>query len=64
MGAAFEPIDLVAHGLVKGMPAAWLAGRESDLLAPLRLLAPGTLPEWPTAKRRPSRDRRRTEARQ
>ena len=38
-------IDLVAHGLVKGMPAAWLAGNEIDLLSPLRLLAPGMLPE-------------------
>ncbi len=38
-------VDLVAHGLVKGMPAAWLAGKETDLLEPLRLLAPGTLPE-------------------
>ena len=45
MAAPMEPIDLVAHGLVKGMPAAWLAGKETDLLAPLRLLAPGTLPE-------------------
>ena len=54
MGAASEQIDLVAHGLVKGMPAAWLAGRESDLLAPLRLLAPGTLPEGPP----PNVDRR------
>ncbi|MEO7795271.1 MAG: bacillithiol biosynthesis BshC [Thermoanaerobaculia bacterium] len=38
-------VDLIANGLVKGMPAAWLAGRETDLLSPLRLLAPGTLPE-------------------
>ncbi len=45
MVAFAEQIDLVAHGLVKGMPAAWLAGKETDLLAPLRLLAPGTLPE-------------------
>ena len=34
MAAPSEPIDLVAHGLVKGMPAAWLAGKETDLLAP------------------------------
>ena len=47
MAAPPEPIDLVAHGLVKGMPAAWLAGKETDLLAPLRLLVPGTLPEMP-----------------
>lgn len=38
-------VDLIANGLVKGLPAAWLAGKETDLLAPLRLLAPGTLPE-------------------
>ena len=45
MAATPLEVDLVAHGLVKGMPAAWLAGKETDLLAPLRLLAPGTLPE-------------------
>ncbi len=45
MVAHAQPIDLIANGLVKGMPAAWLAGKEADLLAPLRLLAPGTLPE-------------------
>jgi bacillithiol synthase len=38
-------VDLLAHGLVKGLPAAWLAGKDTDLLAPLQLLAPGTLPE-------------------
>ena len=38
-------VDLVQHGLVKGMPAAWLAGQQTDLLVPLRLLAPGALPE-------------------
>jgi bacillithiol biosynthesis cysteine-adding enzyme BshC len=37
-------VDLLKSGLVKGMPAAWLAGRETDLLSPLKLLAPGTLP--------------------
>lgn len=40
-------VDLVRCGLVKGLPAAWLAAREADLLAPLRLLAPGALPEDP-----------------
>lgn len=50
MAAPSEPIDLIAHGLVKGMPAAWLAGKETDLLAPLRLLAPGTLPEMAPPK--------------
>jgi len=45
MAASPLEVDLVAHGLVKGMPAAWLAGKEADLLAPLRLLSPGTLPE-------------------
>lgn len=45
MAAAPLEVDLIAHGLVKGMPAAWLAGKETDLLAPLRLLTPGTLPE-------------------
>ena len=45
MSASPLEVDLIAHGLVKGLPAAWLAGKETDLLAPLRLLAPGTLPE-------------------
>ena len=45
MAASPLEVDLIAHGLVKGMPAAWLARQETDLLAPLRLLAPGTLPE-------------------
>ncbi len=45
MAAPPLEVDLLLHGLVKGMPAAWLAGKETDLLAPLRLLAPGTLPE-------------------
>ncbi len=40
-------VDLVRAGLLKGLPAAWLAGRETDLLAPLRLLVPGALPEGP-----------------
>jgi bacillithiol synthase len=45
MPALNPPIDLVANGLLKGMPAAWLAGKETDLLEPLRLLAPGALPD-------------------
>ncbi len=40
-------VDLVRCGLVKGLPAAWLVGREKELLSPLRLLAPGALPEDP-----------------
>ncbi|MEO8276487.1 MAG: bacillithiol biosynthesis cysteine-adding enzyme BshC [Thermoanaerobaculia bacterium] len=47
MGAPFLEVDLVRHGLVKGMPAAWLAGEHVDLLAPLRLLPPGELPPGP-----------------
>ncbi len=45
-GSPFD-VDLVRCGLVKGLPAAWLAGQEADLLSPLRLLAPGALPEDP-----------------
>ena len=54
MAATALEVDLLANGLVKGMPAAWLAGKETDLLEPLRLLAPGTLPEMAP----PSVDRR------
>ena len=38
-------IDLVAAGLLQGLPAAFLEGRDADLLAPLRFLPPGALPE-------------------
>jgi bacillithiol synthase len=37
-------VDLAAAGLLPPIPAALLAGRETDLLAPLRFLAPGALP--------------------
>ena len=41
-------VDLTAAGLLAGAPAAFLAGRDRDLLAPLRFLAPweapGTVP--------------------
>lgn len=39
-----QPLDLLAAGAISGLPAAWLAGRDLELLSPLRLLAPGTLP--------------------
>jgi len=38
-------VDLAALGLLPPLPTAYLAGRDLDLLAPLRFLAPGTLPE-------------------
>jgi len=38
-------VDLAAAGLLPPLPAALLAGQDADLLAPLRFLAPGTLPD-------------------
>src|SRR5262245_56577538 len=38
-------VDLAAAGLLPPLPAALLAGRDADLLTPLRFLAPGTLPD-------------------
>lgn len=37
-------VDLAAARLLAPLPAAWLAGLDLDLLAPLRFLAPGELP--------------------
>jgi bacillithiol biosynthesis cysteine-adding enzyme BshC len=37
-------IDLLAAGAIPGLPAAWLEARDLELLAPLKLLAPGMLP--------------------
>jgi bacillithiol biosynthesis cysteine-adding enzyme BshC len=44
-------VDLAAAGLLGGLPAAFLAGRDRDLLAPLRFLPPGETPSgpWPGA---------------
>jgi bacillithiol synthase len=47
-------VDLPALGLLSPLPAAYLAGKDLDLLAPLRFLAPGTRPETAI----PSPDRR------
>lgn len=38
-------VDLVAAGLVPALPRAFLEGRDRDLLAPLRFLEPGDLPD-------------------
>lgn len=38
-------MDLAAAGLLPPLPAAFLAGRDLDLLAPLRFAAPGAMPE-------------------
>lgn len=38
-------IDLAGSGLLSGLPAAFVEGRDVDLLAPLRFLAPGAMPE-------------------
>ena len=40
-------VDLAAHGLLAPLPAAFLAGRDRDLLAPLRFLPPGEVPRGP-----------------
>ena len=45
--AALRPLDLAAHGLLPPIPAAFLAGREVDLLAPLRFAHPDRPPRWP-----------------
>jgi bacillithiol synthase len=42
-----EPrVDLAAAGLLAPLPSAWLAGRDLDLLEPLRFLPPGRLPDF------------------
>src|SRR6185295_11029038 len=41
------PLDLLAHGLLPPIPAAFLAGRELDLLAPLRFAHPDGPPSLP-----------------
>ncbi|MGE0640769.1 MAG: bacillithiol biosynthesis cysteine-adding enzyme BshC [Thermoanaerobaculia bacterium] len=38
-------IDLLSRGAIRGLPAAWLEGRDLDLLAPLEFWVPGTVPE-------------------
>src|SRR6185436_12774026 len=40
-------VDLAANGLLPSLPAAFLAGRDLDLLAPLRFVSPGTRPTGP-----------------
>ncbi|HEX7181771.1 MAG TPA: bacillithiol biosynthesis cysteine-adding enzyme BshC [Thermoanaerobaculia bacterium] len=40
-------VDLAAAGLLPGLPAAFLAGRDRDLLAPLRFLPPRETPSGP-----------------
>ncbi len=40
-------VDLAANGLLPSLPAAFLAGRDLDLLAPLRFVAPGPQPSGP-----------------
>jgi bacillithiol biosynthesis cysteine-adding enzyme BshC len=42
-----KQVDLAAAGLFGGLPAAFLAGRDRDLLAPLRFLPPGETPAAP-----------------
>jgi bacillithiol biosynthesis cysteine-adding enzyme BshC len=40
-------VDLAAAHFLAPLPAAWLAGRDLDLLKPLRFLGPGGLPPLP-----------------
>lgn len=40
-------VDLAANGLLPSLPAAFVAGRDLDLLAPLRFAAPGARPAGP-----------------
>ena len=40
-------VDLAAARLLPALPSAWLAGRDLDLLNPLRFLGPGGLPALP-----------------
>jgi len=40
-------VDLAAHGLLPSIPSAFLAGRDLDLLAPLRFAVPGAVPSGP-----------------
>ncbi len=40
-------VDLTKSGLLAPMPAAYVAGRDLDLLAPLRFLPPGGFPSGP-----------------
>ena len=47
-------LDLAAAHLLGPLPSAWMAGRDLDLLAPLRFLGSGTAPETS----RPAVDRR------
>ena len=41
-------VDLAAARLLAPLPSAWLAGRDLDLLDPLRFLPPGKLPQVST----------------
>lgn len=40
-------VDLAAAGLLPSLPSAYLAGRDLDLLSPLRFLPPGGMPSGP-----------------
>jgi bacillithiol biosynthesis cysteine-adding enzyme BshC len=49
-------VDLAASGMLSPLPAAWLAGRDLDLLAPLRIVPAAGLPPLlrpPAVDRRP-----------
>jgi bacillithiol biosynthesis cysteine-adding enzyme BshC len=43
-------VELAASHLLAPLPAAWLAGRDRDLLEPLRFLGSDALPPLPTTK--------------
>lgn len=40
-------VEMAAAGLLPSMPSAYLAGRDLDLLSPLRFLPPGGMPSGP-----------------
>ena len=51
-------MDLAAARLLAPLPSAWLAGRDLDLLEPLRFLPPGQLPSVPNPPASNRRERR------
>ncbi len=54
-GAGRLRVELAGSGLLPPLPAAFLAGRDRDLLAPLAFAEPGRLPELPPPASPPDR---------
>src|SRR4029077_18814055 len=55
-------VDLAAAHLLAPLPVAWLAGRDRDLLEPLRFLGSDALPPLPPTRRAGSAGRERAAA--